>query len=192
MLWCSGSSSRFGALLKGTSVVVLRVERALYIHSPHLQFLPARDLNSQPLDYESDSLTIRPRLSQTCENNYIREWKPYGGNGTWPAKDNSSSDHQWSTTKPIMLDDVAGSLILSMASTDSFTSVTCSTWNCSQPRRVLGTNGGSANSGVLWQMPIKLHSTGLCQHRSHYRMLGPSYHPYGACFWQFIQNHSYQ
>ncbi len=37
-------------------------ERALYIHSPHLQFLPARDSNSQPLDYESDSLTIRPRL----------------------------------------------------------------------------------------------------------------------------------
>ncbi len=47
---------------KGTSVVVLRVERALYIHSPHLQFLPARDSNSQPLDYESDSLTIRLRL----------------------------------------------------------------------------------------------------------------------------------
>ncbi len=37
-------------------------ERALYIHSPHLQSLPARDSNSQPLDYESDSLTIRPRL----------------------------------------------------------------------------------------------------------------------------------
>ncbi len=29
---------------------------------PHLQFLPARDSNSQPLDYESTSLTIRPRL----------------------------------------------------------------------------------------------------------------------------------
>ncbi len=29
-----GSSSGFGALLKGTSVVVLSVERALYIHSP--------------------------------------------------------------------------------------------------------------------------------------------------------------
>ncbi len=29
---------------------------------PHLQFLLARDSNSQPLDYESDSLTIRPRL----------------------------------------------------------------------------------------------------------------------------------
>ncbi len=35
----------FGALLKGTSVVVLKVERVLYIHSPHLQFLPARDSN---------------------------------------------------------------------------------------------------------------------------------------------------
>ncbi len=57
-----GSSWGFGALLKGTLVVVLKVERVLYIHSPHRQFLPARDSNSQPLDYESDSLTIRPRL----------------------------------------------------------------------------------------------------------------------------------
>ncbi len=62
MLRRPGSSWGFGALLKGTSVVVLSVERALYIHSPHLQFLPARDSNLQPLDYESDSLTIRPRL----------------------------------------------------------------------------------------------------------------------------------
>ncbi len=62
MLWRPGSSWGFGALLKGTSVVVLRVERALVIHSPHLQSLPARDSNSQPFDYESDSLTIRPRL----------------------------------------------------------------------------------------------------------------------------------
>ncbi len=30
-------------------------ERALYIHSLHLQFLPDRDSNSQPFDYESDS-----------------------------------------------------------------------------------------------------------------------------------------
>ncbi len=29
---------------------------------PHLQFLRAWDSNSQPFDYESDSLTIRPRL----------------------------------------------------------------------------------------------------------------------------------
>ncbi len=63
MLWCPGSSWGFGALLKGlTSVVVLKVERALYIHSPHLQFLQDRDSNSPPLDYESNSLTIRPRL----------------------------------------------------------------------------------------------------------------------------------
>uniref|UniRef100_A0A8C1L1H7 Reverse transcriptase domain-containing protein n=1 Tax=Cyprinus carpio TaxID=7962 RepID=A0A8C1L1H7_CYPCA len=32
---------------------------------PHLQLLPARDSNSQPLDCESDSLTIRPRLPLT-------------------------------------------------------------------------------------------------------------------------------
>ncbi len=32
-----GSSCRFGALLKGTSVVVLKVERTLLIHSLHLQ-----------------------------------------------------------------------------------------------------------------------------------------------------------
>ncbi len=40
---------------------VLRVERALDIHSPHLQFLLAWDSNMQPLDYKSDSLTISPR-----------------------------------------------------------------------------------------------------------------------------------
>ncbi len=62
MLRRPGSSWGFGALLKGTSVVVLKEERVLYIHSPHLQFLPARDSNSQSFDYESDSLTIRPRL----------------------------------------------------------------------------------------------------------------------------------
>ncbi len=62
MLRHPGSSWGFGALLKGTSVVVLRVKRVLVIHSPHLLFLPARDSNSQPLDYESESLTIRPRL----------------------------------------------------------------------------------------------------------------------------------
>ncbi len=29
---------------------------------PQLQFLPVQDSNSQPFDYESDSLTIRPRI----------------------------------------------------------------------------------------------------------------------------------
>ncbi len=38
-------------------------ERALYIHSPQQQFLPARDSNSQ--SYESDSLTIRPQLPRS-------------------------------------------------------------------------------------------------------------------------------
>ncbi len=50
-------------LAQGHFVVVLKVERELNIHSPHRQFLPARDSNSQPLDYESDSLTNRPRLA---------------------------------------------------------------------------------------------------------------------------------
>ncbi len=59
MLRLLGRSWGFGALLKGTSVV----EKALYINSPHLQVLLARDSNSQPFDYESDFLTIRPRLS---------------------------------------------------------------------------------------------------------------------------------
>ncbi len=35
-----------------------RVQRALYHSPPHLQFLPDRDSNLQPFDYESDSLTI--------------------------------------------------------------------------------------------------------------------------------------
>ncbi len=56
-----GSSWGFGALSKGTSVVVLRVERAL----PHLQFLLARDSNSQLFHYKSNSLTIRPQLPLT-------------------------------------------------------------------------------------------------------------------------------
>ncbi len=49
-----GSSWGFGALLKGTSVRVLRVEISL----PHRQSLLDRDLNSQPFDYESDSLPL--------------------------------------------------------------------------------------------------------------------------------------
>ncbi len=64
MLQRPGSSWGFGALLKGTSVVVLKVEIALYIHSLYLQFLLAWDSKSQPYDYESDSLTIRLRLPQ--------------------------------------------------------------------------------------------------------------------------------
>ncbi len=49
-------------LTQGHLVVVLRVERAQYIYSLHLQFLPDRESNSQPINYMSNSLTIRPRL----------------------------------------------------------------------------------------------------------------------------------
>ncbi len=77
MLRRPGSSWGFGALLKGTSVMVLMVERALYIHSPHQQFLPARDSNSQPFIYESDSLTIRPRLPLKAINIELGVWNHY-------------------------------------------------------------------------------------------------------------------
>ncbi len=46
MLRRPGSSWGFSDLLKGTSVVVLKVKREMYIHSPHLQFLP--DLRLKP------------------------------------------------------------------------------------------------------------------------------------------------
>ncbi len=50
MLRRPGSSWGIGALLKGlTSVVVLKVERALVIHSPHRQFLP--DLGIKPATF---------------------------------------------------------------------------------------------------------------------------------------------
>ncbi len=77
MLRCPGSSWGFGALLKGTSVVVLRVERALYIHCPHLQFQPGRNSNSQPFNYESDSLTIRPWLPQNGEVKKKQHFKTF-------------------------------------------------------------------------------------------------------------------
>ncbi len=59
-----GSSWGFGALLKGlTSVVILRVERVLVIHSPHLQSLP--DLRFEPTTFGLQvQLSIRPRLPQ--------------------------------------------------------------------------------------------------------------------------------
>ncbi len=58
-----GEQLGLGVLLKGISVVVLK-ERALYIHSPTYNSCRTWDSNSQPLDYESDSLTIRPQLPQ--------------------------------------------------------------------------------------------------------------------------------
>ncbi len=57
MLPCPGKRWRFGALPKGTSVVVFKVERAVHSLPP-----PAGPRLLQPLDYESNSLTIRPQL----------------------------------------------------------------------------------------------------------------------------------
>ncbi len=71
MLRCPGSRWGFGALLKGlTSVVVLKVEGTLIIHSPHRQFL--LDLRFEPTasGYKSNTLSIRPRL-------------PLGETATW-------------------------------------------------------------------------------------------------------------
>ncbi len=62
LLQCPGSNWGFGVLLEGTSVVVLRVKRALVIHSPTNNSCRTWDSNLQPLDYKSDSLTIRPQL----------------------------------------------------------------------------------------------------------------------------------
>ncbi len=53
-------------------------ERCTFTPS-HLQSLPARDSNSQPLDYESDSLTIRPRLppkKAERQNRPLVPWQP--------------------------------------------------------------------------------------------------------------------
>ncbi len=63
MLRRPGSSWGFGALLKGTSVVVLQEERKRCTFTPPTyNSCWTWDSNSQPLGYESDSLTIRPQL----------------------------------------------------------------------------------------------------------------------------------
>ncbi len=62
-----GSNWGFCALLKGTSVVVLKVERERWTFTPPTyNSCRTWDLNSQPLGYESGSLTIRPRLPQSA------------------------------------------------------------------------------------------------------------------------------
>ncbi len=59
MLRSPGSSCGFGALLKGTCVMVLKVPPSI---PPTYKFLLDQDSNSQPLDYKSNSLTITSRL----------------------------------------------------------------------------------------------------------------------------------
>ncbi len=59
---------------------------------PHLQFLPAWDSNSQPLDYESDSLTIRPRLPHIYYLCFIHVYEchiPARSKMTWSSRGRS-------------------------------------------------------------------------------------------------------
>ncbi len=49
---------QWAAIYAAAPIEQLGVERALYIHSPHRQFLPAETRTRKPYDYESDSLTI--------------------------------------------------------------------------------------------------------------------------------------
>lgn len=62
----------------------------------------------------------------------------------------------------VMLDDVAGSVMF--ASRLFYVCHMCSVWSCSHLLKELSASGGPANSSVLWQMLIKLHSAGLWTH----------------------------
>ncbi len=62
MLRCPGSSCGFGALLKGTSVVVLKVERALDIHSPPPTIPAMLRLKLASFGLQVRLSNIRPRL----------------------------------------------------------------------------------------------------------------------------------
>ncbi len=98
--WAAISSAAPGeqlevrCLAQGHLSHVLKVERALYIHCPHLQFLPVRDSNSQPFNYNSDSLSIRPRLPPSRAN---IEGSPQGANKAKLdfAKKKNCQDHFW-------------------------------------------------------------------------------------------------
>ncbi len=56
------SSWGFGTFAQGHLSHGIKGGESAGYSLPHLQFLLAQDSNSQPLDYESDSLTIRPQL----------------------------------------------------------------------------------------------------------------------------------
>ncbi len=70
MLRRPGSSWGFGVLLKGTSVVVLRVESALDIHSPHLQPLP--DLRLEPATFRLQVQFSNHSLRHDCPLLFLR------------------------------------------------------------------------------------------------------------------------
>ncbi len=69
MLRRPGSSWGFGL----TSVVVLKVERMLVIHSPHRQFLPDPRFEPTTSGYKSNALSMRPRLLVALEVAFSRQ-----------------------------------------------------------------------------------------------------------------------
>lgn len=72
----------------------------------------------------------------------------------------TSPDHPWRTTKSIMLNNLTGSITFFTSSLDRFTSVTCAQDGFAPICEVQGTSGGSANSSILWQMPVGFHAAG--------------------------------
>ncbi len=74
MLRCPGSSWGFGALLKGTSVVVLKVEESTVDSFPPPTIPAVPGTRTRSLWVTSPTLTIRPRLPQNMAS--IRIWWP--------------------------------------------------------------------------------------------------------------------
>ncbi len=68
-----GSIWGFGAVFKCTSVVFWLWRELCTFTAPQLQFLPVQDSNSQTFDYESNSLTIRPRLPYNKEKIFYHD-----------------------------------------------------------------------------------------------------------------------
>ncbi len=84
MLRRSGSSWGFGALLKGlTSVVVLKVERALYIHSPHLKVQGSRFFIIRHI--HNHTSIISSEMQVELKKNTAFTW------GKWGEKNNSQT-----------------------------------------------------------------------------------------------------
>ena len=99
----------------------------------------------------------------------------------------ASRDHHWSNAKPVMLNDVTGSITFTMACPGSFMPVTCA--QCG-PVLVCGEKGlpmvELANSGVLSEHGAELWAQNPLED------IGHSWQPHRVCFWQFSQQHSHQ
>lgn len=100
----------------------------------------------------------------------------------------ASPESHWPTTKPVLLND--GSITLSTASPDLFTSVGGAD---SKPALICekDNSGGPTNSGILWQMSVRLHAARQWAHDP-LKDMKPSVHLHEVCFRFFDQKHSQQ